>query len=115
MKNIAALIAILLLLQSCQTYKTVSISEITKGRKYQITLNNGQLLETKCQGVADESIALRINGNLMNLPKSDIGKVKKQKTSPLIIIGGMAVAAVGVITLFNASDKESILERTSGN
>ncbi|WP_420400404.1 hypothetical protein [Flagellimonas sp.] len=115
MRKIPFVLALFLILQSCQTYKAVSISEITKGRKYQITLTKGQLLETKCQGVADESIALRINGNLMNLPKSDIGQVKKQKTSPLVIIGGIAVAAVGVITLFNASDKESILERTSGN
>ena len=115
MRNIAVLIAILLLLQSCQTYKAVNVSEITKGRKYRITLNNGQQLETKCQGVADESISLRINGNLMSLPKSEIDKVKKLKTSPFVIIGGVAVAAAGVIILYKESDKESILEKTSGN
>ncbi|WP_431122561.1 hypothetical protein [Flagellimonas flava] len=115
MRNISILVALLLILQSCQTYKTVGVQDIKEGKKYRITLHNGQLFETKCRGVADESIELRINGNLKDLPKSDIDNVKQRKTSPLVVIGGVAVAAVGVFALLNKTDKESILEKTSGN
>lgn len=106
MKKINLLGLFLLLMQSCQTYQTVSISEIEKGKTYEITLMNGQRIETRCARVNENSIFVEITENIMELPKSKIDKAKRKKIAVFRLVGGLTLATVGVILLLNSADKE---------
>ena len=106
MKKLNLLVLFLLLMQGCQTYQPVSISEIKMAKTYELTLLNGQRFETRCQRVNDNSIFVEINENIMELPKSKIDKAKRKKTSVLRLAGGLTLATVGVVLLINSADKE---------
>ncbi|MGY8916168.1 MAG: hypothetical protein ACKVJF_13940, partial [Flavobacteriales bacterium] len=106
MKKIILLVLFLLLMQGCQIYQPVSISEIKMGKTYELTLLNGQRFETRCKRVNDNSIYVELAENIMELPKSKIDKAKRKKTSVLRLAGGLTLATVGVVLLIDSADKE---------
>ncbi|ALM06608.1 hypothetical protein SB49_01355 [Sediminicola sp. YIK13] len=106
MKKLNILVLFILLMQSCQIYQPVSISEIKTGKTYELTLLNGQRFETRCQRVNENSIFVEITENIMELPKSKIDKAKRKKTSVLRLAGGLTLATVGAVLLINSADKE---------
>ncbi|MBS9461314.1 hypothetical protein KIM67_02750 [Flagellimonas sp. 389] len=111
MKKITPLILLAFLLQSCHTYKTVAISEIEKGRTYELTLKNGQSFQSKCEKVNEQSISLAINRKVMELPTSRIATVKRKKLSALKLAGGLSLAAIGSVLLIQNGDKDTFLEQ----
>ena len=113
MKNLSLLLIVLILLQSCESYKAVSISEIKKGKTYEIILKNGQNLETKCNRITDQNISFLINDNIVEMPKSEIVSAKKRKVSTYKLVGGVALATVGVVLLLNSGDKDKL--KTAGD
>ena len=113
MKNISILLIVTLLLQSCQTYKVVNYPEIETGKTYEIRLNNGQTIKSKCENITEESISVIVNNKAMELPKSDIQGIKRPKVSVLKLVGGIAIAAAGAILLLTSVDKESNAEQVT--
>ncbi|UII77645.1 hypothetical protein LV716_07720 [Flagellimonas sp. HMM57] len=111
MKKITSLILLTFLFQSCHTYKTVAISEIEKGRTYELTLKNGQSFESKCQEVNEQSIALVINKKVMELPTSRIEMAKRKKLSAFKLASGLSLAAIGSVLLIKNGDKDTFLEQ----
>ncbi len=111
MKKLNLFILFFVLMQSCQSYKTVNISEIKKGNTYKITLKNGRNIETKCQKVSDKNISVLINEKVMELPKSKIGRAKRIKNSVFKLAVGSSLVAVGVIFLLKNTDKKTPLQQ----
>ena len=111
MKKLNLLALFFILMQSCQVYKPVSISEIEKGKTYDITLKNGQSIEGKCEKVNDKSILVIINENILELSKSKIDKAKKRKVSNFRLLGGLTVATAGIIVLITSINKEGEKEK----
>ena len=108
MKKLSLLLVALILFQSCESYKAVTIPEIKKGKTYEITLKSGQNLETKCEKISDDNISFLINDNIVVMPKSEIVTAKKRKVSTYKLIGGITLATVGVILILNSGDKEKL-------
>ncbi len=81
MKKIILILLSFLMMQSCETYKTVSIPEMKKEKTYEITLKNGQSIKTKCKKIGDENISVLVNNKVMVLPKSKIEQVRRRKVS----------------------------------
>lgn len=102
MRNLNLIIALFILMQSCQTYKAVNILEIKKGKTYEIHLKSGKSLDAVCKNVTDKNISVIINKNVVELPKSSIEKAKIKKTPILRLIGGLTLTTVGVIVLLNS-------------
>lgn len=111
MKRINLFVLFFILMQSCHVYKPVSIPEIKKGKTYEITLKNGRSIKTKCQNINDNSISVLVNEKVLELPKSKIDKVKREKVSVFRLVGGLTIATVGVIVLLNNAEKESLQDK----
>ncbi|AWX44491.1 hypothetical protein HME9304_01493 [Flagellimonas maritima] len=111
MKKLALLAFLVILFQSCYTYRNVSVSEIKKGKTYEITLKNGQSFESTCQEVNERNIGLLINGRIMKLSTSKIETAKRKKLSAIKLAGGLSLAAIGAALLIKNGDKNTFLEQ----
>ena len=111
MKKIILLVFTIIFLQSCQVYKPIGINDIKEGKNYKITHINGQKFDAKCQIVYDDSLMVLVNESKMLLHKSNIDQVEKQKISPVGLLGGLTLTAVGVIILVKDADEETLTEK----
>lgn len=113
MRKTSLLLATIIVMQSCQTYKTVNIPEMEPGKTYEITFDNGQDVKAEYIKVTDENISTLINDNVIEIPKSQITEIKKRKVSILKLAGGLALATVGIIILSNNASKDSAREQSN--
>jgi hypothetical protein len=105
MKKNIILALLIILVQSCQVSKPITVNEIKKGRTYEITHSNGQTVKVKCKDVNATSISIKINGNIMELPKSQIDSVKRYKVSTIKLLGGLTLAGIGAAILISNAEK----------
>lgn len=115
MKNLIFLLCVFLLVQNCESYKAVTVPEIKRGKTYAITLKNGQEIETQCENVEDENISFMINENIVKLPKSEIQEAKRKKVNTYKLLGGLAIATVGVILIVKSADDDNKLKPAGDN
>ncbi len=101
MKKLLYVLVFSLLLQSCYSYKTVSLNETKTGKKYEIQMTKGQKVEGKLVGESEENISLYFNENTVEFPKDKIASIKRKKTSVIFIAAIVAAVTAGVIILIN--------------
>ena len=92
MKNLFILLSLLILFQSCFSYKSVNYDNISNNKKQKIQVEmldrskfNGQLVSKD-----DKTIILENNGSKQTILKKDIYEVKVVKFSILKTLGNVA-------------------------
>ncbi|MEM9075794.1 MAG: hypothetical protein AAGC43_02100 [Bacteroidota bacterium] len=110
-KKLKLIALLFVLLQSCQVYRPVTINKIEKGKNYKITHSNGQTFNAQCQDIRTDTISVIVNKKKMELPKSKIEKVEKQKVPVLRLIGGLGLATAASILIIKNGDKETFIEQ----
>ncbi|MCF6306319.1 MAG: hypothetical protein L3J09_00005 [Flavobacteriaceae bacterium] len=102
MKSITFLFSICILLTSCFGYKSIELtsSEITVGKKHQITTVDSTTIDAIIVNVTDNTVSIQKKETQSEIPFSKIKTIKKNKFSFLksglltltIIIGITAIA-----------------------
>ena len=103
--------AILILLQSCYSYKDISYDDIKMDKNYELKLKNGRLIEGISEKNTADSLYLRINSNTVIFPKNEIEKIKRKKGSLTMVIGIVTVFTGGIIILVNDQQKTTELTK----
>lgn len=106
MKRTALLLSILIFLQSCQVYKSVDVSEVKENRTYRIHLESGQHVQGECEGIEGEQIAIRVNGNIVEFPKTNINRVEQHKVSVVKVVGAAILITAGVFLMVDIAKKD---------
>lgn len=110
MKKSIILTVLLVSLQSCQVYRPVNTDSIQPGKFYEVTHKNGQIFEAKCLENKSESITITVNENRMQLPKSDIQNIRKQKVSLFRLAAGITATSAAIILLIDNAKKPTFLD-----
>lgn len=100
------------LLQNCYSYKTIDVSQVKAGRSYQMKMENGPKVESKCSQITNDTITFNIKKQLAKFPINEIDYIKRKRISPLkvvIIAGAITTAA---ILEYNSNQKTSSFEKT---
>ncbi|MEN1785146.1 MAG: hypothetical protein AAGF77_08405 [Bacteroidota bacterium] len=71
----------------------------------------GRFLVQNAKKINEKDLLVVVNEKTMNLPKSEIDKVEKQKISPVGLISGLTLTTIAAIILVNDADQENIGER----
>ena len=103
--------AILILLQSCYSYKDISYDDIKMDKNYELKLKNGRLIEGISEKNTADSLYLRINSNTVIFPKNEIENIQRKKASLTMVIGIVTVFTGGIIILVNDQQKTTELTK----
>ncbi|MFC4219535.1 hypothetical protein [Flagellimonas marina] len=107
MKRIAIWLSIVMLAQSCQVYRNVELSEIKKNKTYRIHLNNGQDIQGICESVDGNQVALRVNENVVEFPKTNIDSAERHKVSILKMAGAAVLITAGTLLMLDIAKKDT--------
>lgn len=79
MKNKIYFLAILVLFQSCYSYKTFDINnyEVENPKKVKIILKNSQYIKGEVIGFNNDKIKVKKTNDILEIPFSEIEKIKK--------------------------------------
>ena len=115
-KSVVFSLSLLILFQSCFSYKTVNYSEISNDKKQKVELEmldrtkfSGQLVSTD-----DKSITLENNGIEQKVLKNDIYEIKIKKFSifkslkNIAKAGAWAAATAGILFIYALSKSDGI-------
>lgn len=108
-KNIAIFLSIFILLQSCSVYKPTEYSEIKKGKNYIVEMNSGKEIEARCSKISSKSAYFKINELDVEIPFEKIKSIKRKKVSPVILIGGTALAVLVGVLVIKDNKKDNVL------
>lgn len=111
MKKISILIAFLIILQSCYSYKNVSYDDIKMNKNYELKLKNGRLISGISEKNTADSLYLRINSTTIKFPKNKIENIKRKKASLTMVIGIVTVFTGGIVFLVNDQQKSTTLTK----
>ncbi len=106
MKQVLLVLLLAMMILSCHSYKTIGFSEFRDGRRYEVELNNGQTLDARYKSTKEDSVYLLINNSVVEFPKSKIVRIRRKKVSAIVLIGGCALATVGIVAFINYADKD---------
>ena len=115
-KNVVVSLSLLILFQSCFSYKTVNYTEISNEKKQKVEVEmldrtkfSGQLVSSD-----DRSITLENNGIEQKVLKNDIYEIKIKKFSIFKTLrniakgGAWAAATVGILFIYALSKSDGI-------
>ncbi len=116
MKKYLLLCVILtLLMNSCYSYKEISLSDIEKNKIYYVQLTNGKkpikLSYTKTPKITD-SLLIEKNDKLFRISVKEIESIKKRKISTLPTIAVAALSSIGIVLFVDQLGKEETLTET---
>jgi hypothetical protein len=85
MKNLIYFLSMLILFQSCYSYKTFNINEYKKNKaeKLKVKLTNNQIIKGKPISYIKDTLMLKKIIGTEKIPKSEIKKIQKRKFSIL--------------------------------
>ncbi len=103
MKKIACFLSILLLFQSCYSYKTFDLKNYPqiKPKKVKIELLDSKIIKGKIINIENEEIFLKTISKTKNISISEIKKIKKREFSLLktSLLGGVISISLLFIVL----------------
>lgn len=108
MRKIAVLFGIVMLIQSCQVYRSIDVSEIQKDKTYKIHLTNGQDVQGICERTEGNLVALRVNENIVEFPKTNINRVERHKVSVLKVVGAAILITAGAFLMVDIAKKDKV-------
>jgi len=110
MKNIIYLLSILILLQSCFSYKTVDLADISVDKKQKLKIEriDNKNIKGKLVSISDDAITLKISGENKEISLSDIDEIRSKKfsfmkTAGLIPIYYALITVLGILALASFS------------
>lgn len=103
MKKLAYLLSIIILFQSCFSYKKVDFNnyDFKKSEKVKIDLSNSKKIKGKVIDRNDFEIQLKSKNNTLKIPFSSIKKIRIRKFSILKTAGTVLGLTVIVYAIFN--------------
>ena len=105
MKNIIYLLSILLLFQSCYSYKAFDLKEYetVKPKKVKIELKDARKLKGKVTEIRKDIIAIKNYREIVEIPISQIEKIEKRKFSylktSLTVISALGLSFIIAISI----------------
>ena len=106
MKKISLLLSFLILFQSCFSYKTVNINNITLDKKQKVEVKEigGTYIKGTLVFKNEQILTLENSGQLQKIPMSEIYEVKVRKFSFFKTAGVslISLAAIGVLLAASA-------------
>ena len=103
MKNFSSLLLILILFQSCFSYKTVDFNTIPiEKQKVEVKGVGGTFIEGTLVSKNEQILTLNNNGQLQKIPVSEIYEVKVRKFSLLKSSGVLASSVLLVTAVLSA-------------
>lgn len=108
MKKISILF-VLILLQSCYSYRPVSFDAIEPGKSYVVKLKKGKNeipFKAKKEPPKD-TIDLLIKGKLHSIPKTEVEYLKKRKVSIWKVGVGTVLGAAAIIWFIDQADEDT--------
>jgi hypothetical protein len=102
MKRVAFLLSIIILFQSCYSYKKVDFNnyDFKKSEKVKIDLNNSKKIKGKVIDRNDSEIQLKSRRKTIKVPFSSIKKIRIRKFSILKTAGTVLGLTVIIYTIF---------------
>jgi hypothetical protein len=100
MKNFSSLLLILILFQSCFSYKTVDFNSIPVEKKQKVEVKGvgGTYIKGTLVSKNEQILTLNNNGQLQKIPVSEIYEVKVRKFSLLKSSGVLAISVTAVLS-----------------
>ena len=100
MKNFSSLLLILILFQSCFSYKTVDFNTIPIEKKQKVEVKGvgGTYIKGTLVSKNEQILTLNNNGQLQKIPVSEIYEVKVRKFSLLKSSGVLAISVTAVLS-----------------
>ena len=100
MKNFSSLLLILILFQSCFSYKTVDFNSIPIEKKQKVEVKGvgGTYIKGTLVSKNEQILTLNNNGQLQKIPFSEIYEVKVRKFSILKSSGVLAISVTAVLS-----------------
>ena len=100
MKNFSSLLLILILFQSCFSYKTVDFNTIPIEKKQKVEVKGvgGTFIEGTLVSKNEQILTLNNNSQLQKIPVSEIYEVKVRKFSLLKSSGVLAISVTAVLS-----------------
>lgn len=83
MKKVALILSVLVLFQSCYSYKTFDIKgyEVIKNKKIKVELNDKRKIKGKITEFKNDKIVVENSKEIIEIPVSKIQKIKKREYS----------------------------------
>ena len=100
MKNFSSLLLILILFQSCFSYKTVDFNTIPIEKKQKVEVKGvgGTYIKGTLVSKNEQILTLNNNSQLQKIPVSEIYEVKVRKFSLLKSSGVLAISVTAVLS-----------------
>ena len=100
MKNFSSLLLILILFQSCFSYKTVDFNTIPIEKKQKVEVKGvgGTYIKGTLVSKNEQILTLNNNSQLQKIPVSEIYEVKVRKFSILKSSGVLAISVTAVLS-----------------
>ena len=100
MKNFSSLLLILILFQSCFSYKTVDFNSIPIEKKQKVEVKGvgGTYIKGTLVSKNEQILTLNNNSQLQKIPVSEIYEVKVRKFSLLKSSGVLAISVTAVLS-----------------
>ncbi len=115
----SALILLTILLQSCYSYKEISLAEMEKNKTYQLKLKNAKKaieFNYATTPTITDSLFIEKKGKVYGISVNQIESIKKRKISAIPTIGVAVLSTVGIVWYANRlSNEETLSERISPN
>ncbi|MER3316688.1 MAG: hypothetical protein RIB79_00200 [Allomuricauda sp.] len=102
-------IGLIFLLQSCNTYKSTTVSAMQIGKHYKIKVADGREIANKCLGISNDSVTFKAREFRLSFHKLDIENVEKKRTPAISYIIGTALFT-GLVLSVSTNKKDPIIE-----
>lgn len=112
MKKIPLLLIVLILFQSCYSYKKMAINDLQVDQRYEMRVNNETNVRGICHSITADSLEFRVKHRLLKYSKSDVNDVKRRKVSALKSVGLFGVLATAAVLSVTTNDIPSAFSQT---
>lgn len=115
MKKLAILLSIIILFQSCYSYKNTTANNLEVDEYYEMRLNNETNIRGIYQAMSKDSVEIRIKHRLLKYSKKNLSDIKRRRTSILKTLGVFAVMMTGLVLSVTTNNPEKVSDEFSRN
>lgn len=106
------LLSILMVLQSCHSYKTMTVNDLQLEKPYEMRLNNENRVRGICHKGSNDSLEFRVKHRLLKYSKSEVAHIKRKKVSAPKSVGLFAVFTTAAVLSVTTNNVESAFKLT---
>ena len=115
MKKTVILLSIIILFQSCYSYKNTVANNLEVDEYYEMRLNNETNIKGIFKGMSKDTVEIRIKHRLLRYSKKDISDIKRKRTSVIKTLGVFAVMTAGVVLSVTSNNPEKASDQFGRN